>query len=115
MDRKREWIQDISKNLLEAKGCTLQEYLDSFLRPEIPLDEIGIMIFARFAHRHVAVLCNNKHWITSSDNDIYKADVVLLYRGNCKFVRAIPLTDEEYASRKEYLDTVRAAWMEGKK
>ena len=114
MKRKLEWIQDISKTLLNAKGTSLEEYLKHWLRPDIPLDEIGIMIFARFAHRHVAVLCNNKHWITASDNDLYKADVVLLYRGNCRFVRGISLTPEEFAARRDYLEEVRKTWLEGK-
>ena len=100
--KKRDWIQDVSSYLLNIKKRALDDYLEDFLRPDMPLDEIGILLFARMMHKHVVVFFNEIWWTTRSDCE-YKADCYLIYRGKCQFSNTIPLTAAEWDARKDYL------------
>ena len=74
-----------------------------FLRPDMPFDEIGILLFAHMMHKHVVVFFNEIWWTTRSDNNYSKADCYLIYQGKCKYCDTIPFTDDEWEARKEYL------------
>ena len=102
MSKKRDWIEKVSGYLLGIKKRSLDDYLGEFLRPDMPFDEIGILLFARMMHKHVVVFFNEIWWSTCSDNDYSKVDCYLIYQGKCKFCDTIPLTSEEWDSRKEY-------------
>ena len=96
---KRDWIEQVSSHLLNIKKCKLDDYLEDFLWPDMPLDEIGILLFARMMHKHVVVFFYEIWWTTCSDC-AYKADCYLIYCGKCQFSNTIPLTDAEWDSRK---------------
>ena len=49
---KRSWNEDISRYLLGIKKCELHDYLSDFLRPDMPLEEIGILMFSHMMHKH---------------------------------------------------------------
>ena len=103
---KRSWIEDISRNLLGIKKCELHDYLSDFLRPDMPLDEIGILMFSRIMHKHCVVFFNDLWWTTRKDNDLLKVDCWLIYRGKCQYTDNIHLTKEEWEARKLYLESV---------
>ena len=108
--KKTNWILLIASNLLDIKKRSLDDYLADCLHPEMPLDEIGIMMFARMMHKHVTVCFNDLLWMTRRDDDSTNVDCVLVYHGKCIYVPTVPLSSEEYLSKKQYLDTVRKAW-----
>ena len=100
---KRSWIESVSENLLSIKKRSVEDFLSDFLRPDMPLDEIGILMFSRMMHKHCAVFFNEVWWTTRRDNDLTKCDCYLIYRGKCQYTETIPLTKEEWNSRKLYL------------
>ena len=103
VSKKRDWIEQISSHLLGLKKRELDDYLAEFLKPEIPFDEIGILMFARMMHKHVAVYFNDLYWTTRIDHDCTKCEVHLIYRGKSFYDNTIPLTTEEWEKRKDYL------------
>ena len=73
-----------------------------FLKPDIPLDEVGILMFARMVHKHVAVYFNDLYWIMRVDHDCAKCEAHLIYQGKSCY-NTIPLTSEEWEKQKDYL------------
>ena len=108
--KKRDWIEKVSAPLLGVKKQSIGDYLAEFLNPNMPLDEIGIMLFSRMMHKHVAVFFNDLYWTTRSDNDITKCDCYLSSQGKCKYVNTVPLTKEEWNTRKDYLKAFEQMW-----
>ena len=102
---KRSWVEAISSHLLGIKKRELDDFPLDFLRPDMPLDEIGILMFGRMMHKHCVVFFNDLWWTTRRDNDVSKVDCWLIYRGKCQYTDTIPLT-KEFKNRKAYLDTV---------
>ena len=101
--KKRDWIEQISSHLLGQKKRLLEDYLAEFLKPDIPFDEVGILMFARMMHKHVAVYFNDLYWTTRIDHDCSKCEAHLIYRGKSFYDNTIPLTTEEWEKRKDYL------------
>ena len=112
IEDKRDWIESISNNLLTIKKRSLDDYLSDFLRPDMPLDEIGILMFSRMMHKHCAVFFNEVWWTTKREADLSKIDCWLIYRGKCKYSNTVPLTKEEWKSRKDYLKSAVKAYFD---
>ena len=56
-------ILKVSKNFLENKGITLDQYIESIHKENFPLDELFLILFAKIFHVHVGViLSNNGFW-----------------------------------------------------
>ena len=72
VSRKREWVEQISSHLHGLKKWQLEDYLAEFLKPDIPFDEVGILMFARMMHKHVAVYFNDLYWTKKVDHDCAK-------------------------------------------
>ena len=108
--KKIDWIRSVSSYLLGLKKRELDDYLAEFLKPDIPLDEIGILLFARMMHKHVCVYFNDIYWTTRVDHDTTKCDAFLIYRGKCSFVDTVPLRKDEWKARKDYLKEFEAAY-----
>ena len=103
---KHSWIEDILRNLLGIKKRELDDYLLDFLRPDMPLDEIRILMFSCMMHKHCVVFFNDLWWTTYKDNDLSKVHCWLIYRGKCQYTDTIHLTNEEWEARKPYLEAV---------
>ena len=103
VSRKREWVEQISSHLLGLKKRQLEDYLAEFLKPDIPLDEVGILMFARMMHKHVAVYFNDLYWTTRVDYDCAQCEAHLMFQGKLCYENTIPLTSEEWEKQKDYL------------
>ena len=79
--KKRDWIEKVASPLLSIKKRNIDDYLAEFLQPNMPLDEIGILLFSKMMHKHVVVFFNDLYWTTRSDNDITKCDCYLSLPG----------------------------------
>ena len=110
VEKKIDWIRQISAYLLGLKKRELEDYLAEFLKPENPLDEIGILMFARMMHKHVAVYFNDIYWTTRVDHDCSKCDAHLIYRGKCVYEDSVQLTKDEWDKRKSYLEAFQKAY-----
>ena len=58
-------------------------------------------------HKHVLIFFNDVYWCTRKDNDWTKVDCILVYRGKCRYIDTVELTDVEYEGRKDYFEGVR--------
>ena len=76
----------------------------------MPLNEIGIVLFARMMHRHITICFNDLWWTTRADDDSTNVDCILVYHGKCIYVTTVPMSHEEYVAKKPYLETVCQTW-----
>ena len=53
--------------------------------PTNPLDEIGLVLFARMKKIHIAFLMEAKYWTTQHNRKFKKCSIVLAFRGNLTF------------------------------
>ena len=98
--KKKKWILLVASYLLDVKKWSLNDYLADFLILEMPLDEIGIFLFARMMHRHVTVCFNDLWWTTQIDRDSTNVDCILIYCGKCIYVPTVPMSPDEYVTKK---------------
>ena len=54
-------------------------------QPGVPLDEIAIVLYARFYKIHTAVILEGKYWTTNKDEALNHATIYLIYCGNMQF------------------------------
>ena len=85
-----EWFGKVTKNLLCKKGTTLSDYIVSMLSGKVPLDEAGILLFARATGLHFGVYYSDSYWCTNADRDPTKWEAMFLYGGNLKFFDTQP-------------------------
>ena len=99
----REWLETVSASFL-CKGKrheTLDGYLKYLPVEAFPLDLLGILIYARMCHQHVAVFVGEHYWTTHVDDDFQKCRVFLAYRGDLVFDDSRMMTGPEYALVRE--------------
>ena len=75
----RDWIYKITLSHFKKTGRSLDSYLKYWLVPAFPLNEVGIMLLARFFYGHVAIFVNEKGWSTRTDWNLSKINVFLIY------------------------------------
>ena len=93
-----DWIKKVTQSHFEKKRHkTLEMFLEEWLYPAFPIDEVGIMLLARFFHGHIAIFVNEKWWSTRADKDLAKVNVFLVYRGNKVFDDTRMMTTAEYS------------------
>ena len=85
-----KWFAKVTKKLLLKKGTTLKEYVVSMLSGKVPLDEAGILLFARATGLHFGVYYSDAYWCTNADRDPSKWDAFFMYAGNLKFFDTQP-------------------------
>ena len=44
---KESFVETIASDLLHRKGLSAEEYCENIVKPQWPLDEIGLVVFAR--------------------------------------------------------------------
>ena len=68
--RHCDWLECISKDILNMKKHQLDDYISDVQMPGFKMDEISILLIARMYHLKVAVLMGNTYWTTLSDNNL---------------------------------------------
>ena len=86
---------------MKRKGITVEDYITALLQPNFVLDQVGIFIFARMYHIHIAIVLNDRFLCTNRDNDLQKCEIFLGYFGRMRFMDTRPLKWDP-----ETLDTV---------
>ena len=84
-----EWhenfVQNIAADLLHHKGLTVDKYCENIVKPQWPLDEIALVLFARLYKFHICVFLEGKYWTTNRDDSLKVPKIFLIYCGNLKF------------------------------
>ena len=63
-----DWMDVVCKPFVEAKGQNWQEFKDFLVSPGYKCDEIGLLVFARMYHIHIAVIVNDRVWTTHHEH-----------------------------------------------
>ena len=51
--------------LVCRKGQQIQDYMDYIAQPQVPIDEIAIVLLAQMWKIHVCIFLNEKYWTTN--------------------------------------------------
>ena len=87
----KDWIAAVGGKMFKRKGITVNEYITALLQPNFVLDQIGIFIFARMYHIHIALIFNDRFLCTNKDNNLGKCEIFLGYFGKMRFMDTRPI------------------------
>ena len=101
--QRRDWIEKVGAKIFKGKGITVDDYITALLQDNFVLDQVGIFIFARMYHIHIAVILCDHFLTTNKDNDLNKCDIFLGYFGKMRFcdTRPIKFDDKTLESLSE--------------
>ena len=94
--------QTISKDILEWKKLTLQDYVSAISTPGVPVDEIGLLMLCRLYHLELCVLLENHYWCALNRSSVENSKIIVIFRGKLKFSGTINCT-EKYESQEYHL------------
>ena len=80
------WIAKVGETYLRKLGISVEEYVNSLVELQWPLDELSLLIIARMYHRHIAIFLKNSFWSTRRDNTLRDCQMYLVYKGGSHFV-----------------------------
>ena len=61
MESHRYFVERVGGDLIHRKGLTVQDYMYNVVQPGVPLDEIGILLFANLYKIHIAIILEGKY------------------------------------------------------
>ena len=107
--QRRDWIEKVGAKIFKGKGITVDDYISALLADNFVLDQVGIFIFARMYHIHIAVILCDQFLTTNKDNDLNKCDIFLGYFGKMWFcdTRPIKFDDKTLESLSESDDDIK--------
>ena len=84
-DHHKVWIMNVGITFIAKKGLSIDEYLDNLLSPNVPIDELGLLIIVWMYHAHIAVIMYDWTWTTGFDLQPSDCKFVLAYCGGLDF------------------------------
>ena len=85
LEKHEEWCETVAYNYFQVKWKMWKQFKAEWLHESFTLNMVGIFIWARAYHRHVAVFFGYNYWTSHIDHDLHKVHIFLLYRGNNRF------------------------------
>ena len=85
MTRNIQYVAKVGWYILGRKKLMPADYIHYMALPTTPLDEIGLVLFARMKKLHIAFLMEGKFWTTQRNHEIKKCSIILAFRGNLTF------------------------------
>ena len=73
MESCRYFVERVGGDLICRKGLTVENYMYNVVQPGVPLDEIGILLYAHMYKMHIAVILEGKYWTTNQDEELNRA------------------------------------------
>ena len=55
------------------------------VQPQIPLDELGILLYAWMYKIHTCIILEGKYWCTNHDEALNRATIYMIYKGHMMF------------------------------
>ena len=107
LDGHETWCKDIAYNHLQCKRLTWEQFKLEWLHESFALNMVGILIWARTYHKHIAVFFGYSYWTTHMDHDLNKVNIFLLYRGHNRFDETLMVGGMEY--HEHYKEFARKA------
>ena len=81
-----EWVKKVLMPFVLKKKQVWEEFLEFVGTEQYKCDEVGLFLFARMFHIHIAVIVNDVVWTTHCKQNLRECNIVLGYKGNCEFV-----------------------------
>ena len=75
-------MEHFSKNYLENKGVTLQQYQCDILRYDFEMDELFFSILSHKFHVHLVLLAFNGYWCTTQWISLSDCSIIFLWQGD---------------------------------
>ena len=79
------WIQHVGREFLSEQGLKVDKYANNIINPQVPIDELGLLVIACMYHTHFGVILNDRVWYTTDDNCAKYSKFHLLYQGGVYF------------------------------
>ena len=112
VDDYEDWCQQVLAFILSRKKMSWNWFKKTWLADAFPLDEIGIMFFARCFKCYICILFNTHFWTTHKDNNLRQCSIFLAYRGNMVYEDTVPMTEDEYKVSAEAIRCIQAKFDE---
>ena len=87
--REKQWILDVGKCLFDLKKQNPEEYIKSLSKGDLPVDEVGLFIFAKMYDMHIGVINGMQYWTTRKDTNFKQCNIKLIYVGRLFFIDTI--------------------------
>ena len=87
--REKQWILDVGKCLFDLKKQNPDEYIKALSKGDIPVDEVGLFIFAKMYDMHIGVINGMQYWTTCKDTNFKQCNIKLIYVGRLFFIDTI--------------------------
>ena len=62
----------------------MEDYLFNVVQPQVPLDEIALLLYAHVYKIHVCLILEGKYWCTNHDEALNRT-IYLIYQGHMQF------------------------------
>ena len=69
----------------QKKGSNVDDYINFIDKPGTPVDEIGLLIFARMYHLHMCIIMEDRCLTMQHEHDLDRCTVFIAYRGALHF------------------------------
>ena len=86
MATHKHFVEAVGGQLIHRKGLDVQDYTNSIVEPQVPIDEIGIVLLAHMYKMHVCIFLEGKYFTTNRDEALNKATMYLIYVGKNTFL-----------------------------
>ena len=87
--REKQWILDVGKCLFDLKKQNPEAYIKSLSKGDLPVDEVGLFIFAKMYDMHIGVINGMQYWTTRKDTKFKQCNIKLIYVGRLYFIDTI--------------------------
>ena len=84
-----EWVTSLTSTVHKYTQVPVKDYIDSITTPGVPLDFVGLMVFAAFSTYMWVCFFNNGCWCTSHEKDLSKARFGIVFHGDLKFTETV--------------------------
>ena len=85
MNKNIEYVTKVGWYILGCKKLMPPQYIHYMAMPMTPLDEMGLVLFARMKKIHIAFLMSEKYWTTQQNHEFKNCKIFLAFRGNLTF------------------------------
>ena len=81
MTTHKYFVEAVAGFLVRKKGQHVQHYMDYIVQPQVPIDQITIVLLAQMWKIHVCIFLEGKYWTTNKDQALDKATMYLVHLG----------------------------------
>ena len=81
-----DWISVVGKDFLAEQKLHPEDFANNIVNPDIPMDELGLLITACMYHMHFGVVMNDHVWNMTDDNSGKVTKFNFMFCGDHRFL-----------------------------